>query len=1061
MSLVLALAKNKREEYKRRLDAEFQDHQHAFPKGKLNILKEISLSGRHFGRASTPPSTPPQCRMGSVLVRRKSGVNGSKLQHRHQLQKEWSASDANDITDITALLTFIRDQVDAAERYSRWKSETQNTLLSTQQENFVVRQCTRPCIFCGEIHFPTNCPINLKDKKAIIARQKRCVRCFSANHETGNCHTTYLCKHCQATHHTALCDRKVVKFTNTTNNAPTNVTASVSSANTYGDLMVKTATVRVVGPNGKETRAILFIDDGSHRSWVTRSISKLLNLRVVAEENIGTRVFKQRKPNPVERINAVELTIRGTWKGAPPVKITALETDYIGDTGPYSHTAFARQLWLEDEKMADDRFETNSQEKEVGILIGVDQMFEIIPNEPAIQSTCGLRAYNTKLEKAIIQQMLQCSSFSNCHTVSSYAAGCFHSQNYFTNHSENMEKGKAEESSPPQPRPTEEISSQEQHHTSKKEKRKIAKEELKRQTDFDLSLFWKLEHFAILDDCDAVEPDDTLCSFGDKITRQEDGRYCTPIPWKTDKWRLKRTPELLSAYHKEIDQLQVQNFVEEADLNYEGLHTYLPHHPVIRQDKTTTKIRPVFDGAAKSKYGPSLNDVLETGPNLNPDLLAVLMRFRLHKIAWIADIEKAFLNIALHPDDAEAIRFLWITDPQKQDSPLVHLDGMEPLYSTTDRGNEIHLPRSKTQHAELGHQRPNSPQISNKLSGPNWWRHCPGVQNPADLASRGAPAATLVHSELWWNGPSWLKEDESMWPDPIPEIEEPSVRERIEAEARSKIVTMSIASVEPATPVEWHLDRIPSWNRLLRRTAWILRVASKNRPTNATQHAGVKTTLSDLRERFWIVKGRQQTKSVWHACVKCQRLTSPPFREVAAPLPINRLKQAKAFEITGVDFAGPLYYKHPISRKKRKQLREDQPEDVEVPPTPEQEPDPEEATPSVSATDPADQEEPWTTGSGGECVGNVLHSQQPTTRAGRRTRLPKRFLSFDLGGPLTSLLLPLFLIRPSEHQFNLKETGRSRRNVTSTAALIQNAKPTFSFFGKEPLPRGGGGGGVP
>ncbi|XP_045026478.1 uncharacterized protein LOC123470336 [Daphnia magna] len=85
------------------------------------------------------------------------------------------------------------------------------------------------------------------------------------------------------------------------------------------------------------------------------------------------------------------------------------------------------------------------------------------------------------------------------------------------------------------------------------------------------------------------------------------------------------------------------------------------------------------------------------------------------------------------------------------------------------------------------------------------------------------------------------------------------------------------------------------------------------------KHAGVKTTLSDLRERFLIIKGRQQTKSVWHACVKCQRLSLPPFREIAAPLPINRLKQAKAFEITGVDFAGPLYYKHPTLRKKRKQ----------------------------------------------------------------------------------------------------------------------------------------------
>ncbi|XP_045026421.1 uncharacterized protein LOC123470314 [Daphnia magna] len=173
--------------------------------------------------------------------------------------------------------------------------------------------------------------------------------------------------------------------------------------------------------------------------------------------------------------------------------------------------------------------------------------------------------------------------------------------------------------------------------------------------------------------------------------------------------RLKRTPELLSAYHKEIDQLRVQRFVEEADQNYEGLHTYLSHHPVMRQDKKSTKIQPVFDGAAKSKYGPSLNDVLETDPNLNPDLLAVLMRFRLNKIAWIADIEKAFLNIALHPEDAEAVRFLWITESETPNLPLVaykwkrvpfglssspfllratlnkHLDGMKSIYSITVR----------------------------------------------------------------------------------------------------------------------------------------------------------------------------------------------------------------------------------------------------------------------------------------------------------------------------------------------------------------------------------------
>ncbi|KZR99927.1 Uncharacterized protein APZ42_004011, partial [Daphnia magna] len=47
---------------------------------------------------------------------------------------------------------------------------------------------------------------------------------------------------------------------------------------------------------------------------------------------------------------------------------------------------------------------------------------------------------------------------------------------------------------------------------------------------------------------------------------------------------------------------------------------------------------------------------------------------------------------------------------------------------------------------------------------------------------------------------------------------------------------------------------------------------------------------------------------------------SPPFQELAAPLPLNRLRQAQVFHITGVDFAGHLFYKPAPSRRKAKAL---------------------------------------------------------------------------------------------------------------------------------------------
>ena len=40
---------------------------------------------------------------------------------------------------------------------------------------------------------------------------------------------------------------------------------------------------------------------------------------------------------------------------------------------------------------------------------------------------------------------------------------------------------------------------------------------------------------------------------------------------------------------------------------------YLPYHAVVRQDKSTTKLRIVYDASAKAD-GPSLNECLYTGP---------------------------------------------------------------------------------------------------------------------------------------------------------------------------------------------------------------------------------------------------------------------------------------------------------------------------------------------------------------------------------------------------------------------------------------------------------------
>ena len=129
---------------------------------------------------------------------------------------------------------------------------------------------------------------------------------------------------------------------------------------------------------------------------------------------------------------------------------------------------------------------------------------------------------------------------------------------------------------------------------------------------------------------------------------------------------------------------------------------YLPHHCIIRQDKQTTKLRIVYDGSAKTKEDRvSLNDCLETGPNLIPNLFNVLIAFRWHLVAVTADIEKAFLMIEIK------LRFLWLKDPNNVESHISELRftrlvfGLCPSPAILGSVISHHLDRYKSKYPEI------------------------------------------------------------------------------------------------------------------------------------------------------------------------------------------------------------------------------------------------------------------------------------------------------------------------------------------------------------------------
>ena len=79
-----------------------------------------------------------------------------------------------------------------------------------------------------------------------------------------------------------------------------------------------------------------------------------------------------------------------------------------------------------------------------------------------------------------------------------------------------------------------------------------------------------------------------------------------------------------------------------------GAIHYLPHRAVVKSEWKTTKVRVVFDASLKLSEEPSLNDLLYAGPCLLPKLYEILLRFRRGKIALVADMKQAFLQIEVN-----------------------------------------------------------------------------------------------------------------------------------------------------------------------------------------------------------------------------------------------------------------------------------------------------------------------------------------------------------------------------------------------------------------------------
>ncbi|XP_022835967.1 uncharacterized protein LOC111363382 [Spodoptera litura] len=203
----------------------------------------------------------------------------------------------------------------------------------------------------------------------------------------------------------------------------------------------------------------------------------------------------------------------------------------------------------------------------------------------------------------------------------------------------------------------------------------------------EMTRFWESED--IPSELDSISNDEHCEKYFTETTqRLSNGRYVVKMPM-SDNYREKlgsskpqaiaqflqlekkmvRQEHFAKLYKQFIsDYIELDHMKPALESNHQ-IQAYLPHHGVIRECSTTTKLRAVFNASMKTDSGFSLNDLMEKGPNLQKDILSLVIKWRSYKYVLTADIEKMYRQILVHPEQQSLQKIIWrdsINEPLRE-----------------------------------------------------------------------------------------------------------------------------------------------------------------------------------------------------------------------------------------------------------------------------------------------------------------------------------------------------------------------------------------------------------
>jgi len=526
-----------------------------------------------------------------------------------------------------------------------------------------------PCRECSGAHRLDQCERfkgkAVRQRQAIIREHKLCINCLRQGHFRDDCQSKWKCSKCGSKHHTLL-HREATSDSARSSSAATQngppragmnqsksarpnsslAAPQASSVHTVSAFEMKTSglvklalqvvPVTVYGENGQSVTTLALLDSGSEESFIRGSLAEEIGLRPRTQESL---LIATMSGETTVEAGRVTFAVEAAKNPIQRVAVEGIKVEHlnVGATRPAD-----LRKWPHLQGLTVTEVESN----EVGILIGVN-----VPEcqvhyearigregEPfAVRTVLGWSIFGPIGEKKIARSVSvnhlrqenleeQMSQFLGLENV---------------DHVEGVGKGRSVED-------------------------KRAEKMLQQSTRFvdgryQVGMLWREENVWL--PCNRAVAEKRLQSLERKLRK--------------DTEQHKQYSDFMK---NQFDRGFARRMTEQEASKFSSRSWYLPHHAVFHPQKK--KIRVVFDAAATFN-AVSLNSQLLSGPDLNNSLLGVLLRFRERQIAIVGDVQKMFMQVAVSPEDTDALRFLWWENGD-MDGPVMECQMLRHVFGAKD-----------------------------------------------------------------------------------------------------------------------------------------------------------------------------------------------------------------------------------------------------------------------------------------------------------------------------------------------------------------------------------------